>query len=517
NTEIAFEAPVSSGQLVTFHYSLSNLAKSPGYSPREADDRVGYFVTSYKDLGQFGVEEQYTRYINRWHLEKADPKRRLSPPKEPIVFYIDHTVPVRYRRFVRQGIEYWNKAFEEIGILNAIEVRYQDSTTGAHMDKDPEDVRYNFIRWLSNDISTAIGPSRVHPETGEILDADIVLTDGWIRVYWNESHNLFPDLAMEGYGPETLAWFDRHPEWDPRILLASPSERDHMLQQRHLQGIRAYGGHPAAMVDSTMYGDDEYDGLVDLSQHNGCCMAAQGKGMELAMMRMHFEMLGLGDTEVSEPPAIPDDLPPELKEMIKKRLEEAAKEGKLNPEMMEQYGSLIGNVEPEGDDEPETTEEPKGDKGAKEDPSDLIDGVPDWFIGPALADLTCHEVGHTLGLRHNFKASSVYTLDEMNSGDLKTPITSSVMDYNPTNFNYGGEGQGDYFMTSVGEYDKWAIAYGYGDDHKKQLERCTEPALQFQTDEDTWGPDPFSRRYDFTANPIDYANTRMRLVHDLRE
>ncbi len=49
------------------------------------------------------------------------------------------------------------------------------------MDKDPEDVRYNFVRWLNNDIGTAIGPSRINPETGEILDADIILTDGWIR------------------------------------------------------------------------------------------------------------------------------------------------------------------------------------------------------------------------------------------------------------------------------------------------------------------------------------------------
>ena len=65
---------------------------------------------------------------------------------------------------------------------------YQDKATGAHMDKDPEDVRYNFIRWLSNDIGTAMGPSRTHPMTGQILDADIVLTDGWIRHFWYQSN-----------------------------------------------------------------------------------------------------------------------------------------------------------------------------------------------------------------------------------------------------------------------------------------------------------------------------------------
>ena len=66
------------------------------------------------------------------------------------------------------------------------------------MEKDPEDVRYNFIRWLNNDVGTAIGPSRVHPETGEILDADIVLTDGWIRHFNFNYHDLMPKLAMEG-------------------------------------------------------------------------------------------------------------------------------------------------------------------------------------------------------------------------------------------------------------------------------------------------------------------------------
>src|SRR5690606_37923697 len=131
---------------------------------------LGYFTTTYRDLGKFQDDEKIVRYINRWNLEKRDPSLKLSPPKQPVVYYIDHTVPVRYRRFVRDGVEYWNKAFEKVGILNAIEVYQQDAATGAHMDKDPEDVRYHFVRWLSNDIGTAIGPSRAHPETGEILD-----------------------------------------------------------------------------------------------------------------------------------------------------------------------------------------------------------------------------------------------------------------------------------------------------------------------------------------------------------
>ena len=84
------------------------------------------------------------------------------------------------------------------------------------MEKDPEDVRYNFIRWLNNDIGTAIGPSRVHPMTGQILDADIILTDGWIRHFNFNYEDLMPKLAMEGVSAETLAWLGKHPTWDPQ-------------------------------------------------------------------------------------------------------------------------------------------------------------------------------------------------------------------------------------------------------------------------------------------------------------
>jgi pyruvate kinase len=77
-------------------------------------------------------------------------------------------------------------------------------TSGEHMEKDPEDVNYNFVRWLSNGAGTAIGPSRVHPLTGQILDADIILTDGWIRHWWKQYNDVIPQLAMDGAGPEIV-------------------------------------------------------------------------------------------------------------------------------------------------------------------------------------------------------------------------------------------------------------------------------------------------------------------------
>ena len=64
--------------------------------PRLADDRIGYFVTAMKDYSHKVDEDRFVRYINRWDLQKADPSAELSPPKKPIVFWIEKTIPYKY-------------------------------------------------------------------------------------------------------------------------------------------------------------------------------------------------------------------------------------------------------------------------------------------------------------------------------------------------------------------------------------------------------------------------------------
>jgi len=479
NVELAFEVPTGSGRLQTLHYSISEIMGSPGYRPRKADERIGYFTTSYRDFGHFKDPETRVRYINRWNLQKADPSLQMSPPKEPIVFYIEHTTPVRYRRWVREGILYWNKAYENVGISDAIEVYYQDKRSGAHMEKDPEDVRYNFIRWLSNNQGTAIGPSRVHPETGQILDADVILTDGWIRHYWTKYNEVMPQIAMEGVTAETLAWLQEHPRWDPRIRLAEPARREQIKQEIAERGKMPYAGHALAHVDAELIGDDEYDGLGGrVSQVNGMCTLTQGRAFDVAMFRMQLALGGLVADEG----------------------EQDKDEGKKD----------------------QNKEEKKDQKKEAKPKEPMIDGMPESFIGPLLADLACHEVGHTLGLRHNFKASSVYTMAEINSKKLKgqKPFASSVMDYMPVNMNFkDGEVQGDYTMIGVGPYDMWAIEYGYTQDEGKLkgiLSRVAEPELQYATDEDTYGPDPLARRYDFSKDPLDYSKNQIRIARHNR-
>ncbi|MEM9826963.1 MAG: zinc-dependent metalloprotease [Planctomycetota bacterium] len=513
NVEIAFEFVSRSGQLQTVHYSFSEVPPiSGGYKPRKADERVGYFITSFSDLSKYDDEETRVRYINRWRLEKRDPSLALSPPKEPIRFYIEHTTPVRYRRWVKAGVDYWNKAFEKVGLIDAIVIEYQDAQSGRHMEKDPEDVRYNFVRWLNNDIGTAIGPSRVHPETGEILDADIVLTDGWIRHFKFNFEDLMPQIATEGMSAETLTWLATHPRWDPRVRLASPAQAASLRSKFARQALQPMGGHPITKTDHSLLGDDPYDGLFGkISQKNGYCMAADSRALDLAMVRMNWALALMED-----------------KTALEDEKDDAEKEGKDkdDAEKEDAAGKEDADKEDADKDEADKEEAKKDDKKkiAKDKPSDpLVDGMPEWFVGPLLADLVAHEVGHTLGLRHNFKASSLYTLEEINSKAVKgkKTFTASVMDYSPINYRYDvGEVQGDYGMIDIGPYDYWAIEYGYTDkeqDLPELLKRCVEPELQYATDEDTSGPDPLARRYDFSKDPLDFAKEQMKLVKLYRE
>ncbi|MEZ6133126.1 MAG: zinc-dependent metalloprotease [Planctomycetaceae bacterium] len=604
NVEIAFEVPSSQGNLKKLHYSISEIPASTGYKPRVADQRVGFFTTSYSDLAKYNDRETKVRYINRWHLEKADSKLKLSPPRQPIVFYIEHTTPVRYRRWVREGILAWNKAFEQVGISDAIEVYYQDQASGAHMDKDPEDVNYNFVRWLNNDVGTAIGPSRVNPLTGQILDADIILTDGWIRHYRTQFNELLPKIAMEGFGPETLAWLAEHPAWDPRLRLASPASRQEISRQIARESQRPLAGHPIGSVDTKLIGDDEYDGLVGrTSQINGMCLAAEGMSFDLALMKMTLALLdseekaaknahpihGSWNGKVSGLKAVdfPDDemmftmnlnygddksltgtvmfagkeIPLKLPTFTE---EGAAFSATLSPEDgvdVKMTGTLGGTeltgewsvngdgeqkvsgkwsatkVPAEGDsppahkksDDPPATDsddkDKKDDEKKEEEKKDekksdeqMIDGMPETFVGPLVAHLVAHEVGHTLGLRHNFKASSIYPLNKINGDEVKgrKQMAGSVMDYIGVNIMADGA-QGDYSMNGIGPYDMWAIEYGYTTgDTEKILARVAEPELVYATDEDTSGPDPLARRYDFSKDPLDYAENQVKLARHHR-
>jgi hypothetical protein len=170
--------PDSRSFLHTYRYSLSELPEPADFAPRPADDRVGHFITMYQDYTSVLKDTPYVRYVNRWNLQKAEPKFEVSEPREPIVFWLENTIPVEYRDAVREGILLWNSAFERIGFKNAIVVKQQPDDA----DWDAADVRYNAVRWIVQPGGGyAVGPSRTNPFTGQIYDADIRVSADMIR------------------------------------------------------------------------------------------------------------------------------------------------------------------------------------------------------------------------------------------------------------------------------------------------------------------------------------------------
>ncbi|MCS6996013.1 MAG: zinc-dependent metalloprotease [Casimicrobiaceae bacterium] len=155
------------------------------------------------------------------------------------------------------------------------------------------------------------------------------------------------------------------------------------------------------------------------------------------------------------------------------------------------------------------------------------------FVLDALKDITIHEVGHTLGLRHNFKASLGVTPEQLRDPKFgaEVGISASVMDYNALNIALKDERQGQYSMITIGPYDYWAIEYGYQQTTpetekaalEKTLARATEPALQYATDEDAGfgslseGIDPEANRFDLGNDPLGFYEKRFAVVRELWE
>ena len=100
-----------------------------------------------------------------------------------------------------EGIAEWNKAYEKLGIVGAIVVQ-QQTDDNEFANVDPEDARYNFIRWIVTGRGFAMGPSRADPRTGQILDADIIFDDSMLRFYFREFETFGPAPVAAMMGPE---------------------------------------------------------------------------------------------------------------------------------------------------------------------------------------------------------------------------------------------------------------------------------------------------------------------------
>ena len=96
-SDYVFTLPNSKSMLHRYHLSINEMPDN-NYKPRVLDDRVGHFDIVFQDYNEMLSQSPYKRYITRWNLEKKNPKAKLSKPKEPIVFWIENTVPHKFRK-----------------------------------------------------------------------------------------------------------------------------------------------------------------------------------------------------------------------------------------------------------------------------------------------------------------------------------------------------------------------------------------------------------------------------------
>jgi hypothetical protein len=366
---------------------------------RVADPRLGHFTTSFTDLsGDFKANPK-VHWVNRWRLEKKDPSAQMSEPVQPIVYWMDKNIPVRYRKAVEEGILEWNKAFEKIGFKNAVVAKQQPDDA----DWDNMDAKHASIRWfVGSDVGFAIGPSHADPRSGEILDADIGMSD------------------VFGRGARRLMVEDVAPTSRPLS-----------------GGGTAFGApHSAASSEVCHYGE----------------------------------------------------------------------------EMAHEMAFALDILEARGDIEPDSPQ-------------------AEAFVLSVIKDTIMHEVGHTLGLKHNFKASTTITRDQLKDPDFTRSrgISGSVMDYNAYNLPLKGEKTAAINNTALGPYDYWAIEYAYKPlpqaQHSEELSRIaarsTEPALAYADDAEAggFGPnegfDPLVNRFDLGDDPLAYYQRRMALSKEL--
>jgi hypothetical protein len=379
-------------------------------TPRIADERVGYFTTSHVDFSDDLKPVPTVHYVNRWRLQKKDPNAALSEPVKPIVYWLDKNIPTKYRRAVTDGILEWNKAFERIGFKDAIVVKQQpDDATW-----DTSDIGHASVRWyLSSDGGPAIGPSHVDPRTGEILDADILMTDVFTR---GSRRFIVEDL--------------------PRTSNTGMQAQD-----------GSAGASKTLQLPTIMGGDDA-------AQY---CNFAQQSASE-----MDF---------------------------------------------------ALDVLEARGDLDPDSPE-------------------AEQFVYAYVKEVITHEVGHTLGLRHNFRASTAYTAEQLADPEFtkRNGVVASVMDYAPFNIPLKGEQKADYVNPGLGPYDYWAIEYGYkpldGTHDRQELAKIAsrgakEPWLAYATDEDSFiggspqGMDPTVNVWDLSNNPLAYYRKRLELSREL--
>ena len=222
-------------------YSFTKLS-GEAMAPRKTDPRLGHFFDAVTDLSNDLDANPKRHYITRWRLEKKDPAAAMSEPKQPITYWLDKNIPPQYRQSVQAGVLEWNKAFEKIGFVNAIVVKQQADTD----DFDTLDSRHASIRWFTGtDAGLAIGPNHSDPRTGEIIDADIAMSDAFGR---GARRFLVEDVGAtsgRSFAPAVSALGEKFHRYDCSYAHEAVAEMDFALDLLEARGDIAPDGPEA--------------------------------------------------------------------------------------------------------------------------------------------------------------------------------------------------------------------------------------------------------------------------------
>lgn len=376
------------------------------YKPREYDERVGYFATTYSDISSTEGKDGYRtikKYINRWDLDN-----------KKLTIWIENTWPEKYRETVKEGILEWNKAFNKIGYSDPIEVKIQPNDA----NWEPEDIRYCTVRYQdASNTAFAIGPSIALPTTGEIIDADIVFYAPMLRVI-SSRFDYYYEVAV----PNMIKY-----QFNPLYRIYSEFT------------LKNNGINLNELLSTILNIKEDLGDLKNIINENDVCT--------YAIEKMENVNIALTSILLSNPSYF-----------------------NINKEK---------------------------------------------FVKDYVKDIIIHEVGHILGLRHNFKSSSFISIDQLQDENFtsKNGISYSCMDYNPVNIHFkNGKPYftNDLFMTTIGYYDYLAIEYGYTKDDSSLKAIASKAGIYYGPDEDLYAFDPNIRKFDLSSQGYkwyqDYSN-----------
>lgn len=154
--------------------------------PRIADSRIGIFTTNKYRYSDSASQTKRIFFAKRFQLIPNDKEAYLNgelvEPVQPIVFYVDKNFPESWIEPVKKGIEDWNRAFRKIGFKNAVVAKMFPEDDPKF---DPDNLKFNVVRYAPLSVPNAMGPSWIDPRTGEILNASVYVYHNLVKLLNN--------------------------------------------------------------------------------------------------------------------------------------------------------------------------------------------------------------------------------------------------------------------------------------------------------------------------------------------